>query len=207
MRSSPENGHVVRGSPASGERIPHERTGSARRFVRPSRARMGFHRRHRRHARPRHGRSLVRRTTARSSSSITRPTRLIDAEAYTPQLALYGLAIERAFGKRPAHAWLHFLRSDTLVEVPLDYHVAGSSRRTSHRSGHAAIRPQRRRSLPCLPVLSQPLSRGPSCYRLTKPSSRANAFSIRCGFFSTPANKSPTRANRSGAFPILNCDG
>jgi ATP-dependent helicase/nuclease subunit A len=42
------------------------------------------------------------------------------AEPYTPQLALYGLAIERAFGKRPAHAWLHFLRPDTVVEVPLD---------------------------------------------------------------------------------------
>ena len=47
----------------------------------------------------------------------------VNAEAYTPQLALYALAIERAFGKRPAHAWLHFLRSDTLVEVPLDYDV------------------------------------------------------------------------------------
>ncbi len=44
----------------------------------------------------------------------------IHGEAYTPQLALYGIAIERAFGKRPAQAWLHFLRPDTLVEVPLD---------------------------------------------------------------------------------------
>jgi len=42
------------------------------------------------------------------------------APSYTPQLALYGLAIERAFGKRPAHAWLHFLRGNKLVEVPLD---------------------------------------------------------------------------------------
>jgi ATP-dependent helicase/nuclease subunit A len=42
------------------------------------------------------------------------------ADAYTPQLALYGLAIERAFGKRPAHGWLHFLRSNKLVEVQLD---------------------------------------------------------------------------------------
>jgi CRISPR/Cas system-associated exonuclease Cas4 (RecB family) len=47
----------------------------------------------------------------------------IHAEAYMPQLALYGLAIERAFGKRPSHAWLHFLRPNTLVEVPLDYSV------------------------------------------------------------------------------------
>jgi RecB family exonuclease len=48
----------------------------------------------------------------------------INAEAYSPQLALYGLALERAFGKRPAHAWLHFLRSNTIVEVPPDYPVA-----------------------------------------------------------------------------------
>ena len=47
----------------------------------------------------------------------------VHAEPYTPQLALYGLAIERAFGKRPAHAWLHFLRPNTLVEVPLDHDV------------------------------------------------------------------------------------
>ena len=41
-------------------------------------------------------------------------------EAYAPQLALYALAMERAFGKRPAEAWLHYLRSDTAVAVPLD---------------------------------------------------------------------------------------
>ncbi len=42
------------------------------------------------------------------------------AESYAPQLALYGLALERALARRPAHAWLHFLRPDTQVEVPLD---------------------------------------------------------------------------------------
>jgi ATP-dependent exoDNAse (exonuclease V) beta subunit len=42
------------------------------------------------------------------------------AGSYTPQLALYGLAIERTLGKRPTHAWLHFLRSNKLVEVPQD---------------------------------------------------------------------------------------
>ena len=47
----------------------------------------------------------------------------VNAETYAPQLALYGLALERAFGKRPAHAWLHFLRPNTLVEVPLDNRV------------------------------------------------------------------------------------
>ncbi len=42
------------------------------------------------------------------------------AGSYTPQLALYGLAIERAVGNRPTHAWLHFLRSNKLIEVPAD---------------------------------------------------------------------------------------
>jgi CRISPR/Cas system-associated exonuclease Cas4 (RecB family) len=42
------------------------------------------------------------------------------AESYAPQLALYGIAVERALGKRPAHAWLHFLRCDTPVKIPLD---------------------------------------------------------------------------------------
>jgi ATP-dependent helicase/nuclease subunit A len=42
------------------------------------------------------------------------------AGSYSPQLALYGLAIERAFGKRPTRAWLHFLRANKLVEVPMD---------------------------------------------------------------------------------------
>ncbi|HEX4135993.1 MAG TPA: UvrD-helicase domain-containing protein [Bryobacteraceae bacterium] len=45
------------------------------------------------------------------------------ATSYSPQLALYGLALERALGKRPKQAWLHFLRTNTLVEVPLDYDV------------------------------------------------------------------------------------
>jgi ATP-dependent exoDNAse (exonuclease V) beta subunit len=42
------------------------------------------------------------------------------AADYAPQLALYALAIERAFGRRPAHAWLHFLRPDRLVGIPTD---------------------------------------------------------------------------------------
>ncbi len=41
-------------------------------------------------------------------------------ESYAPQLALYALAIEKAFGRRPREAWLHFLRSNTPVAVPLD---------------------------------------------------------------------------------------
>lgn len=48
----------------------------------------------------------------------------VHAQSYIPQLSLYALAVERAFGKRPSQAWLHFLRYDKLVEVPLDYPVA-----------------------------------------------------------------------------------
>jgi ATP-dependent exoDNAse (exonuclease V) beta subunit len=44
-----------------------------------------------------------------------------DPASYAPQLSLYALALERAFGRRPAHAFLHFLRSDRLIEVPIDY--------------------------------------------------------------------------------------
>ncbi|MEP6716707.1 MAG: PD-(D/E)XK nuclease family protein, partial [Terriglobia bacterium] len=43
-----------------------------------------------------------------------------DADAYRPQLALYALALERALGKRPVGAYLHFLRPDIVVEVPID---------------------------------------------------------------------------------------
>jgi ATP-dependent exoDNAse (exonuclease V) beta subunit len=49
----------------------------------------------------------------------------VHAEAYAPQLSLYAIAIERAFGTRPSHAYLHFLRPDQVVEVPLDYDVKG----------------------------------------------------------------------------------
>jgi CRISPR/Cas system-associated exonuclease Cas4 (RecB family) len=42
------------------------------------------------------------------------------SEAYAPQLALYGLALERACGNHPSKAWLHFLRSNHPIEVPLD---------------------------------------------------------------------------------------
>jgi ATP-dependent exoDNAse (exonuclease V) beta subunit len=36
---------------------------------------------------------------------------------YAPQLALYAIAIEKAFGNRPVRAWLHFLRHDAVEEV------------------------------------------------------------------------------------------
>ncbi|HVW85156.1 MAG TPA: hypothetical protein VHB50_10770, partial [Bryobacteraceae bacterium] len=48
------------------------------------------------------------------------------------------LAIERAFGKRPAGAYLHFLRSNTVVEVPLIH--AGTSLITELRDAQDSLR-------------------------------------------------------------------
>jgi CRISPR/Cas system-associated exonuclease Cas4 (RecB family) len=59
------------------------------------------------------------------------------AELYAPQLALYGLAIERAFGKRPAETWLHFLRSNTAIAVPLDDAAISSVERLLAELAHA----------------------------------------------------------------------
>jgi ATP-dependent exoDNAse (exonuclease V) beta subunit len=54
------------------------------------------------------------------TDDVTAAASFARAREYTPQLALYALALERALGMRPAAAWLHFLRTDTVVEVPLD---------------------------------------------------------------------------------------
>ena len=50
------------------------------------------------------------------------------AQEYAPQLALYAIALERAFGERPKIAFLHFLRSDVVVEIQLDDNVIASAR-------------------------------------------------------------------------------
>ena len=47
---------------------------------------------------------------------------------YAPQLALYAIALERAIGKRPSLAWLHFLRPDAVVQIPLDDATIGAAR-------------------------------------------------------------------------------
>ncbi len=44
----------------------------------------------------------------------------VHPEDYATQLALYAHALERAFGHRPATAHLHYLRSNALIEVPID---------------------------------------------------------------------------------------
>ena len=38
---------------------------------------------------------------------------------YTLQLQVYALALEKALGKRPDHAWLHFLRPEAAIPVPI----------------------------------------------------------------------------------------
>jgi ATP-dependent exoDNAse (exonuclease V) beta subunit len=50
------------------------------------------------------------------------------AAEYAPQLALYAIALERALGIRPRDAWLHFLRPNRIVEVPLDDAAIASAR-------------------------------------------------------------------------------
>ena len=42
------------------------------------------------------------------------------AAEYETQLALYAYALERALGRRPASAHLHYLRSDRVIEIPVD---------------------------------------------------------------------------------------
>ena len=41
------------------------------------------------------------------------------ARDYALQLRIYAMAVERVSGKTPRHAYLHFLRPDTVVEVDL----------------------------------------------------------------------------------------
>jgi ATP-dependent exoDNAse (exonuclease V) beta subunit len=52
----------------------------------------------------------------------------VKPDDYVPQLALYSIALERATGTRPKVAWLHFLRSNTVVEIALDDATLRSAR-------------------------------------------------------------------------------
>ncbi len=56
---------------------------------------------------------------------------------YVPQLAFYALALERAFGKRPKRASLHFLRPNTVVGVALDDATIDAARRLIASVRHA----------------------------------------------------------------------
>jgi hypothetical protein len=50
------------------------------------------------------------------------------AEEYALQLRLYAMAVERVAGRAPNRAWLHFLRPDVAVDVPLGPAPSGTVR-------------------------------------------------------------------------------
>ena len=52
----------------------------------------------------------------------------VHPDDYAPQLSIYALALERALGRRPASAWLYFLRPNLAVKVPLDQAQASVSK-------------------------------------------------------------------------------
>jgi ATP-dependent exoDNAse (exonuclease V) beta subunit len=53
------------------------------------------------------------------TDDVTRAQAHERAPDYALQLRLYAMAVERASGRPPRHAWLHFLRPNTAVEVDL----------------------------------------------------------------------------------------
>jgi ATP-dependent helicase/nuclease subunit A len=53
------------------------------------------------------------------TDDVTRAQAHERAPDYALQLRLYAMAVERAAGRPPSHAWLHFLRPNTAVEVDL----------------------------------------------------------------------------------------
>jgi ATP-dependent helicase/nuclease subunit A len=53
------------------------------------------------------------------TDDVTRAQAHERAQDYALQLRLYAMAVERATGRPPQHAWLHFLRPNTAVEVDL----------------------------------------------------------------------------------------
>jgi ATP-dependent helicase/nuclease subunit A len=55
------------------------------------------------------------------------------AAAYAPQLALYAIALEQALGKRPARAYLHFLRPNRISEIRIDDGLLNNARELIER--------------------------------------------------------------------------
>jgi len=53
------------------------------------------------------------------TDGVTGPEAHQQARDYEMQLKLYATALERAIGRAPDRAWLHFLRPDKLIEVDL----------------------------------------------------------------------------------------
>ncbi len=75
------------------------------------------------------------------------------ADEYTLQLRIYALAVERATGRAPRSAWLHFLRPDVLVPVDLTPSLLDSPEAVA------------REFLRAQETLEFPLREGPQCRR------------------------------------------
>ena len=75
------------------------------------------------------------------------------ADEYTLQLRIYALAVERATGRAPRSAWLHFLRPDVLVPVDLTPSLLDSPEAIA------------REFLRAQETLEFPLREGPQCRR------------------------------------------
>ncbi len=60
------------------------------------------------------------------TDAVTRAEAPERAREYEFQVRLYAMAVERLTGRAPDHAWLHFLRPDTAVEVDLSPSLLGS---------------------------------------------------------------------------------
>jgi ATP-dependent exoDNAse (exonuclease V) beta subunit len=93
------------------------------------------------------------------------------AAEYAPQLALYAIALERALGIRPCAAWLHFLRPDRIVEVPIDDAAIAGARAlvAGLREAQDALRFDLREGVHC---------RSCSFYRSLCPAGRADGIMV-----------------------------
>ena len=93
------------------------------------------------------------------------------AGEYAPQLALYAIALERALGIRPRAAWLHFLRPDRIVEVPIDDAAVANARAlvSGLRQAQDALRFDLREGVHC---------RTCSFYRSLCPAGRGNGILV-----------------------------
>ncbi len=75
------------------------------------------------------------------------------AQDYAIQLRLYALAVEKIAGRAPDHAWLHFLRPDTAIEIDLTPSLLDSPEQVVRDLQHAQDK------------LEFPLNEGPHCQR------------------------------------------
>jgi ATP-dependent exoDNAse (exonuclease V) beta subunit len=87
------------------------------------------------------------------TDDVTRAQAHERAQDYALQLRLYALAVERASGRPPSHAWLHFLRPNTAVAVDLGPSLLDSPGETVREFQEAQA------------SLRFPLKEGPRCRR------------------------------------------